>query len=113
MKLILAIVKPFKVSELVDALHQSPDNPGMTVLGGRGYGRPTATTSAHEADAGTDFSENALVFVAAPQAQAKRLVELITRVAHTGRPGDGKIFVLPIAEAVALTTGARGEAALG
>jgi len=112
MKLILAIVKPFKVTELVDALHQSPDDPGMTVLSGRGAGRHTAATSAHGADPGTDFSENALILVAAPQEQVDRLVDLITRVAHTGRPGDGKVFVLPIAAAVALTTGERGEAAL-
>ncbi|HQR16953.1 MAG TPA: P-II family nitrogen regulator [Gemmatimonadales bacterium] len=113
MKLILAIVKPFKVTELVDALHQSPGDPGMTVLGGRGYGRHTSATPASHADTGTDFSENAVVLVAAPQEQVDRLVDLITRVAHTGRPGDGKVFVLPITAAVALTTGEQGEAALG
>jgi len=112
-KLILAVVKPFKVTELVDAFRKAGRSPGMTVVGAKGFGRRTEGAVDPDPDAATDFFENALVLVAAPEGQVDALVELITRTAHTGRPGDGKVLVLPIEAALAITTGERGETALG
>lgn len=113
MKLILAIVKPFKVTELVDALRLVPGSPGMTVVSGRGFGRRPADAPDTDPGADADFVPHDVVLVAAPQAQVDYLVELIARTAHTGRHGDGKLVVLPIEAALAITTGERGEVALG
>ena len=113
MKLIVAIIKPFKVTELVDALRMEKGSPGMTVVSANGFGRRAESPTGADSGAGTDFFEHALVLVAAPQDQVEGLIELITRTAHTGRPGDGKVLVLPIEAALAITSGERGEAALG
>ncbi|HMU62434.1 MAG TPA: P-II family nitrogen regulator [Gemmatimonadales bacterium] len=113
MKLLVAVIKPFKVTELVDAFRQHGTSPGMTVVGAKGFGRRATGAVDADPDAATDFFEHALVLVAAPEAQVDALVELIARTAHTGRPGDGKVLVLPIEGALAITSGERGEAALG
>lgn len=112
MKLIAAVIKPFKVTELVDAFRQQGTSPGMTVISARGFGRRAEGAPDADPGAATDFAEHVLILVAAPQAQVDPLVELIARTAHTGRPGDGKVLVLPIEAALAITTGERGEAAL-
>ena len=112
MKLIVAIVKPFKVTELVDVLRKEPAFPGMTVISGRGFGR--RSSEGNRADPGEvhDFLAHEVVLVAAPADQVERLAGLITSVAHTGRPGDGKVLIMPIEAAFAITTGEQGEAAL-
>lgn len=112
MKLILAIVKPFKLTELVDALKREARIPGMTVLAGRGFGRRREPAGQTDPGAVHDFTDNEVVLVAAPSDEADGLAALITRVAHTGRPGDGKVLILPIEAAFAITTGKQGEAAL-
>jgi nitrogen regulatory protein PII len=113
MKLIVAIVKPFKVVELVDALRTEPGFPGMTVLNGRGFGRRRHRTGQTDTGQFYDFLANEVVLVAAPDDQSERLAARIAEIAHTGRPGDGKVLVLPIETAIAIATGERGEPALG
>lgn len=113
MKLICAVVKPFKVPELVDAFSRGGPFPGMTVVECRGFGREKTLVggpAAHETD--EDFTDHRLVLIAAPAAAVPGIVDRLVAIAHTGQPGDGKLFVLPIEEAVALTTFARGESAL-
>ena len=113
MKLICAIVKPFKVPELVDAYTQAGAFPGMTVLPCKGFGRErrqvTRAMAKIESD---DFTEHSLILIAATNEATPALVDRLARVAHTGQPGDGKLFVLELDEAIALTTRERGEAAL-
>ncbi|MDZ4862265.1 MAG: P-II family nitrogen regulator [Gemmatimonadota bacterium] len=111
MKLICAIVKPFKVPELVDAFRNDAGFPGMTVLQGGGFGRvrPHLRTPAEELH---DFTSHSVVLVGAPDAHADAIMQRIATIAHTGQPGDGKVFVVPLDAAIALTTGERGEAAL-
>lgn len=113
MKLIVAIVKPFKVTELVDALRQEPGFPGMTVLNGRGFGRRRQRTGQTDPGQVYDFLANEVVLVAAPDDQAEGLAARMVRVAHTGRPGDGKVLVLPIEAAFAIASAEKGDAALG
>jgi len=113
MKLICAIVKPFKVPELVDAFRNDPGFPGMTVLQGGGFGRERARPHPHSPmEDLSDFSSHSVILVGAPAAQAEAIMERMARIAHTGQPGDGKVFVLSLEAAIALTTGERGEAAL-
>lgn len=113
MKLICAIVKPFKVPELVDAFSRGGHFPGMTVLDCRGFGREKALAGSQTVrETDEDFTDHRLVLIAAPASAVASIVDRLTAIAHTGHPGDGKLFVLPLEEAVALTTRERGEAAL-
>lgn len=111
MKLICAVVKPFKVIELVDAFRNEKGFPGMTVLQGEGFGRRPVPLRSPIEDL-RDFTPHSMILVAAPMAQVNAITDLIARIAHTGQPGDGKLFVLPLEAAIALTRGERGEAAL-
>jgi len=112
MKLILAIVRPFKVAELVDAAEQDARFPGMTVFECRGFGREESASPGAYAVGVADFVEGAAILVAAPNDQVDAIVRRLERVAHTGRPGDGKLFILPLDNAVRLATGERNESAL-
>ena len=113
MKLILAIVRPFKVAEIVDAVDADSAFPGMTVLDCRGFGREK--TAAHEHVAGEelkDFVDRQVVMVAAPDRSAVAIAQRIAQVARTGQPGDGKVFVLSLETALRIATGETGDAAL-
>ena len=113
MKFIVAIVRPFKVAEIVDAVEADHEFPGMTVLECYGFGREK--TVPHRRSPGeevTDFVDRRTVLVAAPDDQAETVAQLIARLAHTGQPGDGKVFVVPLEAAVRIATGQAGEDAL-
>ena len=113
MKLICAIVKPFKVPELVDAFSRGGPFPGMTVVECRGFGREkTQAQGPAVPETDEDFTDHRLVLIAAPAAAVPSIVDRLIAVAHTGQPGDGKLFVLPLEEAIAVTTRERGESAL-
>jgi nitrogen regulatory protein P-II 2 len=113
MKLILAVIKPFKVTELVDAVESNPHFPGITVFNVRGFGREKTAPHDHQrAEDLKDFTDHIACFVAVPDDLADGIAEEIRAVAHTGRAGDGKIFVLDLEQAVRIATGERGELAL-
>ena len=95
MKLIIAVIKPFKLSELVDAVATNPNFPGMTVFDVRGFGREKTLPHHHErAEDLRDFTDHVTCLVASPDDQVDGLVGEIRSVAHTGLAGDGKIFVI-------------------
>lgn len=113
MKLIVAIVRPFKVAELVDAIETDSRFPGMTVIDCRGFGREK--TAPHEHVPGEDvqdFVERQAVIVAAPDDEAMAVAQRIAQVARTGQPGDGKVFVLALEAALRIATGETGDEAL-
>ncbi|MBI2407601.1 MAG: P-II family nitrogen regulator [Gemmatimonadetes bacterium] len=113
MKLIVAIVRPFKLPALVDAMAAEPAFPGITVLPCRGFGREKAAPHVHTADEDLhDFSPGVVLLVAAPDDVAHLVEETITRCAHTGRAGDGKIFILPMEDALRIASGERLDEAL-
>ena len=113
MKLILAIVRPFKVPEILDAVEADPAFPGMTVLDCRGFGREKAVPHRHVAEEDIqDFVDRQAVVVAANDAQAMSIAQRIAQVAHTGRGGDGKVLILPLEAALRIATGEAGEEAL-
>lgn len=113
MKLIVAIIRPFKLTEVVDAVAQHADFPGMTVLEGRGFGREKAMPDLHTPNEELqDFVARTVALVAAPDDQALAVARLIEQVAHTGRAGDGKVFVIPLDAAVRIATGDVGDTAL-
>jgi nitrogen regulatory protein P-II 1 len=113
MKEIKAIIQPFRLSAVVAALQQIPDLPGITVFDVRGFGR-------HSAGIGRDTLEDEdILYAKRIQLELvvqERLVEDVIRAiqqsAHTGNPGDGKIFASSLDDAIRIRSGERGEAAL-
>lgn len=113
MKLIVAIVRPFKVTEILDAVEADGTFPGMTVLDSRGFGREKSAPHTHApGEDVTDFVERRLLLVAVPETQAPALAERLAQLARTGQPGDGKVFILPLEAARRIATGEAGEDAL-
>ena len=116
MKIITAIVKPFLLSKVTHALEAIDGFPGMTVTDVRGFGREK---SAHEEGAPhrviedfVEYVKKARIEIVARDEMVVQIVEAITRAAHTGNRGDGKVFVWPVEHAVRIMTGETGDAAL-
>ncbi|MDD9901734.1 MAG: P-II family nitrogen regulator [Alphaproteobacteria bacterium] len=112
MKKIEAIIKPFKLDEVKDALHEVGVQ-GMTVTEVRGFGRQKGHTELYRgAEYVVDFLPKIKIEVVVEKAQADDVIEAITRAAQTGRIGDGKIFVTPIENVVRIRTGEMGKEAI-
>jgi len=107
-----AIIKPFKIDEVKDALTEA-GIVGMTVTEVRGFGRQKGHTELYRGNEYTiDFLPKLKIEVMVPAAMVDKVVGIITDTAKTGTIGDGKVFVLPVEEAVRIRTGERGDAAL-
>ena len=112
MKKIEAIIKPFKLDEVKEALHEVGVS-GITVTEAKGFGRQKGHTELYRgAEYVVDFLPKVRLEVVVADAQADAVVEAIAAAAQTGRIGDGKIFVLPIMEAVRIRTGETGNDAI-
>ena len=112
MKLVVAIIKPFKLEDVRDALtHQGIS--GMTVTEVKGYGRQKGHTEIYRgAEYAVTFLPKLRIEVAVNDGQADGVVEAIQRAAKTGQIGDGKIFVVPLASALRIRTGETDSDAL-
>lgn len=105
MKLVVAIIKPFKLEEVRQSLTELGVH-GMTVTEVKGYGRQKGHTEIYRgAEYVVNFLPKLRIEVAVPSELADKTVEAITTAAHTGQIGDGKIFVLPIDHALRIRTG--------
>ncbi len=112
MKLVIAIVKPFKLDDVREALTPLGVQ-GLTVTEVKGFGRQKGQTEIYRgAEYHVSFLPKVKVEVAVQADQAEAVVEAITRAAQTGKIGDGKIFVLDIEHAVRIRTGELDAAAL-
>ena len=112
MKKIEAIIKPFKLDDVKDALHEAGLK-GMTVIDARGFGRQKGHTELYRgAEYVVDFLPKTKIELVVNDSQVEAAVEAIQRAAHSGRIGDGKIFVSTIDDAVRIRTGETGDAAL-
>ena len=112
MKKIEAIIKPFKLDDVKDALHDAGVS-GMTVTEVKGFGRQKGHTELYRgAEYVIDFLPKVKVEVVVEDNLVDNVVEAITEAARTGRIGDGKIFVSPIDEAVRIRTGDKGPDAI-
>ena len=112
MRKIEAIIKPFKLDEVKEAL-QAIGIQGMTVTEVKGFGRQKGHTELYRgAEYVVDFLPKIKVEVAVSDEMTDKTVEAIIQAANTGRIGDGKIFVLPIEEAIRIRTGERGGEAV-
>src|SRR5215813_1458551 len=112
MKKIEAIIKPFKLDEVKEALHEVGIK-GITVTEAKGFGRQKGHTELFRgAEYVVDFLPKVQLSILVPDERVADTVEAIVAGARTGRIGDGKIFVTPIDEVVRIRTGERGPAAV-
>jgi len=112
MKLVIAIIKPFKLEEVRDALTALGIS-GMTVAEVKGYGRQKGHTEIYRgAEYAVNFLPKMKIEVAVSSDRVDKVVEAITAAAKTGQIGDGKIFVVPIDQAVRIRTGETDTDAL-
>ena len=108
MKKIEAIIKPFKLDEVKDALNQIGLK-GITVLEAKGFGRQKGHTELYRgAEYVVDFLPKVKVELVVPDELVERAVEAIRNAAQTGRIGDGKIFISTVEEAIRIRTGESG-----
>ena len=112
MKKLQVIIKPFKLEEVKEALTKVGVE-GMTLTEVRGFGRQKGHTELYRgAEYVVDLLPKIQIEVVVPDGRAPLVIETIVKAANTGRIGDGKLFVIDVAEAVRIRTGERGEAAL-
>jgi nitrogen regulatory protein P-II 2 len=112
MKLIIAIIKPFKLDEVRIAL-STLGIQGLTVTEVKGFGRQKGHTELYRgAEYAVDFLPKLRVEAAVANELVDQCVDTIEQAARTGKIGDGKIFILPLEQAVRIRTGETGEAAL-
>ncbi|NBC11451.1 MAG: P-II family nitrogen regulator [Planctomycetes bacterium] len=112
MKKVEAIIKPFKLDEVKEALHDVGIK-GITVTEAKGFGRQKGHTELYRgAEYVVDFLPKVKVEVVMDDSLVERALEAIQQAAQTGRIGDGKIFVSPIEETIRIRTGERGAEAV-
>ena len=112
MKKIEAIIKPFKLDDVKEALTEIGII-GMTVTEVRGFGRQKGHTELYRGSEYTiDFLPKVKIELVVPDALVEKIVATVAAAARTGSIGDGKVFVLPMGEAIRIRTGERGESAI-
>ncbi len=112
MKKIEAIITPFKLDEVKNALAELGVQ-GLTVSEVKGFGRQKGHTELYRgAEYTIDFLPKVKIEIVVPAEKCDRVVDAIQAAAKTGRIGDGKIFILPCEEAIRIRTGERGESAI-
>jgi nitrogen regulatory protein PII len=112
MKLITAIIKPFKLDEVRQAV-ADVGVPGVTVTEVKGFGRQRGHTEIYRgAEYAVDFIPKAKVEIAVPEALAERVIAAIIQAARTGKVGDGKIFVLELTQVIRVRTGELNDSAI-
>ncbi|MFJ6747545.1 MULTISPECIES: P-II family nitrogen regulator [unclassified Streptomyces] len=112
MKLITAVIKPHRLDEVKDAL-QAFGVHGLTVTEASGYGRQRGHTEVYRgAEYTVDLVPKVRIEVLVEDADAEELVEVVVKAARTGKIGDGKVWSVPVDEAVRVRTGERGPDAL-
>lgn len=110
MKMILGFIRPFKLDEVTLQLERIPHFPGMTVTEARGFGREHMLTPAQSvAEELEEFTDKVKIETIVRDEQVEEVLAVIARSAHTGRDGDGMIFVIPVERAVRIATGQGAE----
>ncbi len=112
MKKIEAIIKPFKLDEVREALSEIGVN-GLTVTEVKGFGRQKGHTELYRgAEYVVDFLPKIKMELVVPENLLEPAIDAIIKAAHTGKIGDGKIFVTPVEQVIRIRTGETGEAAV-
>jgi len=112
MKQIEAIIKPFKLDEVKEALTKVGIQ-GMTITEVKGFGRQKGHTELYRgAEYSVDFLPKVKIQILVPDEKVAQVVEAVVKTARTGKIGDGKIFVIPVEEVVRIRTGEKGSDAI-
>jgi nitrogen regulatory protein PII len=113
MKAIAAYVQPFMLEKVTDALRAKKIH-GVTVIQCQGFGRRIEGKTPHYEDATVElgYAPKVKIEIACRDEEAQEVIQTIRQSAHTGRPGDGKIFVTEVLRAIEIRTGGEGEAIL-
>ena len=112
MKLIEAIIKPFKVDDVRTALSEIGVQ-GLTVTEAKGFGRQKGHTELYRgAEYVVDLVPKMKLEIVVPDELVERAIEAISTAASSGKIGDGKIFVLPVSDSIRIRTGERGDSSL-
>lgn len=110
MKEIKAIIQPYMLTKVINDLHAIENLPGVTVSEVRGFGRNRARGAKDKiVEDFIEYAKKTKLEIVVPDELAEQVVEVITRNAHTGHPGDGLIFVSPVDEVIKIRTGERGH----
>lgn len=113
MKEIKAILQPSVLTKVILALKEHPGLPGVTVSEVKGFGKSRAEDAPNKTMyESVDYALKVKLEIVVPDNMWKEVVNLIEKTAHTGRPGDGKIFIYDIKEVVKISRGERGEKAI-
>lgn len=113
MKEIKIVLQPFKVDAVTDALQAVPGVGGITAMDVRGFGHQRGALGMDvRAKGAVNYTRKVLLLLVVPDEVVEPVLAAIQRHAHTGNPGDGKVFVAGVDEALRLRTGERGEQAL-
>ena len=106
-----SIIRPERLAAVVHALHEIPEMPGLTVSVVRGFGRRTAA-AATPGNPEYGETEMAKLETVVPEELLQQVVDALHEFAGTGRPGDGKVFIIRVEEAMKIRSGARGAGVL-
>ncbi len=113
MKEIKAIIQPFMLANVINALKEMEDLPGVAVSEIKGFGKSKADNAAHKiVEDSIDYVKKVKIEIVLPDRLVDEVVKIICAAAHTGRPGDGKVFVYTVDDVVKVRTGERGEQAI-
>lgn len=113
MKEIKAIIRPFKLDDVITALHKIEGLPGLTISDTRGFGKSKAKNSEDAFQEGLhNFVERIKLELVVHDGMVEEVVDTIQKIAHTGNPGDGKIFVCEVRDTIKIRTNERGEKAI-
>ena len=113
MKEIKAIVQPFRAPKIVAALQQIPELPGVTLSEVHGFGRHRAADAPGTvSDESVLYVKKAKLEIVVPDKLVEEVLQIIRENAHTGNPGDGKVFVYSVDDVLRIRTGERGEEAI-
>ncbi len=112
MKKVEAVIKPFKLDDVKDAI-DAIGVQGITITEVKGYGRQKGHAEVYRgAEYVVDFLPKIKLEIIVPEERVSELVDVIQKAAHTGRIGDGKIFVTPVEEIIRIRTGETGDSAV-
>lgn len=113
MKEIKAIIRPFKLDDVITALHKIEGLPGITISRIQGFGKSKAKDAKDAIRDGLhDYMEKVKLELVVHNNIVDEVVDTIQKIAHTGNPGDGKIFVIDVSNTIKIRTNERGEKAI-
>lgn len=112
MNMILAFLPPHRLDRVARGLQRLSNFPGMTVTEAKGHGREKARDKQDSRAQLTDFTPTVRIEIVVPDDQVEAMLSTIFEASHTGERGDGKVYVLPVLDALRLKTGQRGRSAI-